>query len=233
GVKRPAMAEPDAELHQPDRQHAVAPLAIGKAAPRRTIVGQNAVRQAVLAKDRGQRRTYRRLAFIAARHDAERIARVIVDHGQRVATARRHRKMPFDVHLPQLVRRLALEALPRLVLLALRDVDQSMALQNLSDRARTWNLAQTLVVQPPLDLAATPRRMLRTHRQHRRLHRRRRLIGRAMRPSRPLRQSSLAFRSPALPALITRRRSDPKPTAQLAPVGSFLVEQPHKLSAHG
>ena len=223
------MADRDAELEQPDGQPSVAVQRIRP--PRRTIVHQHPLGQAVLPKDRGQLGLHRAAAFVAAGPQPDCIARVVIDHGQRMAAPRARRKMPLVVHLPQLVRRRPLKPFKRFVAGACAAArDAAMTMQYRGNRAGARHRRMLQILQPAADLAATPGGMLRADRQRPGLPSPPRCApasaaGAASGPPDPPCPSCPVAR----PQPIANRRADAKPPAQLATIHSFLLEQHHKL----
>src|SRR5271165_5255541 len=99
GMVGTAVADLDSKTHQPYREDGVRPST--GVAPRRTVVHQHRKRQSVATKQRGQAAADRQVLLIVARLDAQRITGVIVEYGERMTAALRHREMTFEVHLPQ------------------------------------------------------------------------------------------------------------------------------------
>jgi len=225
---RPAMANRDPELEQPYGQPSITVLGIR--APRRTIVHQHAVGQPIAPEDRRQLGLHRALALIATSPQPERIARVIVDHRQRVAAPGGDRKMPLVVHLPQLIRCRPLKPFKWPVLSARCSIDAVMAVQDCGDGAGARRRLVTEILQPATDLAAAPGRVLVTNRQHLCLHRRRGAGRRALRATRAIRQTRLALLPIPCQQPVANRRTDPKPPTQLATVHPVLPKQHHKLA---
>src|SRR5579863_7012946 len=107
-----AVDQIDAELEQPHAEPGPA-LARG-VAPGRAVVDEDRLWQAVAAEGRDQVSLHRAALLIGAGRKARREARVVVDHGQRMAALAAGQGDPaLEVHLPQLVGRLSLEALAR------------------------------------------------------------------------------------------------------------------------
>src|SRR5579862_371939 len=99
---RTAVGNPNPEPNQPQTK-AGERLSPGRA-PRRTVIHQHRRRQAVAAKSLGQRRAHGLLALVGAGLEHQREARMVVEHGQRMAAgAVEEREVALEVHLPQLV----------------------------------------------------------------------------------------------------------------------------------
>src|SRR5918994_843192 len=169
--------QPDAELGE---------RLLGGGAPRAAVVGQDDLGQAIAFKGRLYGVPHGLMLFVVGRVQDHCVARMVVDHGQRMKPALAERNMALEVHLPQSVRLGMLEALP--CLLTCRHHRLAMALENLGNGRCRWR-RQALPAQACGDLAATPRRVLQTHRKHRRFHLSFRPIRRAVRPPRAVRQA--------------------------------------------
>ena len=106
-------------------------------------------------------------------------------------------------------------------------LDPAVPAQDLMHRGRHRHL-QSFPLQTTRDLARAPGRMFVAHRQHARFGRGFAASGRDMRPSRPIRQFSIAC-LPACQPLVANVGTDREPPAQFPPVRSFLHSQPDKL----
>src|SRR5713101_4867515 len=84
---------------------------------------------------------------------------MIIKYSQWVTTLGTYGKMPFKIHLPQLIRRIVLEAFPRLMCRTSFCIDTSMPLQNSMDSGMTWQSWYALIFQPSLKLSCSPFRM--------------------------------------------------------------------------
>src|SRR5579859_6772106 len=115
---------------------------------------------------------YRAALLVAAGRKADRVARVVVDDRQRMAAALAGKRHPaLEVHLPEKVRRLLLEA-PSGARAAERRPDPIMPEQNLMCRRARRHLA-AVTLQAAHDLARSPRRAIIAHGKHPRFGRRR------------------------------------------------------------
>src|SRR5437016_3747638 len=109
---RPAVTDRDTQLQQPNRQRRVLVRQI--VTPRRAVVHQHPLGQAIAAKSGRQLLLHRGGPLVAARLQAERITRMVVEHGQRMtALLIAQMKVALEIHLPELVRSLLLESLVR------------------------------------------------------------------------------------------------------------------------
>src|SRR5579885_1450342 len=223
GMIGPAVQDIDTELEQP---HAEPGPTLRRVAPGPAIVDQDRIRQAVAPKGSLDMAARRRALLVAAGLQAERIARVIVDHRQRMAPALiPHGKAPLEVHLPEEVRSRMLEATAGL--LAHRRAHPAVPDQDRMD-GRGRRRRQPIHLQATPDLAPAPGRMPIAHPQHRRLQLRPAAPRRAMRTARPVRRPVLALpRSPQ--PFVAGLGADPEPPTQLTPAHSRSSRQSHKL----
>ena len=202
GMVRPAMADPDAMAQQPDRERGVRLSAA--VAPRRAVVHQHRTRQAVAAKQRGQAIANRAVLLVAARLDAQRITRVIVEHRQRMAAPAGHREMTLEIHLPQLVGFGALEANMRPGMLRAA-IELAVAAQDIADRACCRHRPAARLAHRPGDLAAAPGVVARRpDPQHLGFHSRLGSRRAGVRPARAIRQPARALRLVTLQPLVAR-----------------------------
>ena len=160
----PAVADRDAELEQPHRQPGVAVQRIRP--PRRAVVHQHPLGQPIAPEDRRQLGLHRIAALVAAGPQPDSIARVVIDHRQRVTAPRPRRKMPLVIHLPQLVRRRPLKPFKGFAAGARRTRDAAMAVQDRGNRAGARHRLVLHILQPATDLAPAPGWMLVANRQH-------------------------------------------------------------------
>ena len=105
------------------------------ATPRRTVVHQHPARKTVATKDARQSLANRACPFVVARPQTHAITRMIVQHCQELASTAIQRKMPLEVHLPEIVGTLMLDTHPSLVLARLRLIDQTLPMQDGRNRA--------------------------------------------------------------------------------------------------
>ena len=153
---RRARAAPDAEPHQPDGEAGIGFTA--GLAPGRPVVHQHGQRQPVAAEGGAQLPAHRLALLIAASRQHNIVARVIVEHGERMAAAAAmHREVTLVVHLPKLVRARPLEALPRPAMSGRPGFRQPVvSAQDLGNRARRGHARLAMLLELPLDLAPTP-----------------------------------------------------------------------------
>src|SRR5688572_11739984 len=99
-------------MQQPNRQRRE--LMQEVVAPRCTVVHQHALGQAITPKGHRQLLLYRRGPLIRAGLETKRVPRMIIEHGKRMAAlAIAQKKIPLEVHLPQLIRSFLFETLKR------------------------------------------------------------------------------------------------------------------------
>src|SRR5262249_2967979 len=150
---RPAVQHLDAEPHQPRSESGV--RLIAPVPPRRTIVCENCERQSVMPEYRHQLHPNSGVSLVAAGPDRQRIAGMIVDHGQRMAAAAGYREVALEIHLPQLVGFGALEPLIRPGMLVAPLLEATVTPQDLGDCAQRRHVARAALHHPG-DLARTP-----------------------------------------------------------------------------
>jgi hypothetical protein len=114
-----AMAEADPQADQPQPEFSYLP-GLARRSPRRPVVEIHANRQTIAAESGFQMLADGRRAGVAASLQHQVVARMVVEHGQRRATAFQGLEMSLEVCLPQGVGKFVLEALPSLVLLSRR-----------------------------------------------------------------------------------------------------------------
>ena len=200
--------------------------------PGRAVVHQHRGRQAVAAKSLGQHRAHGLVALVGAGLEHQREARVIVEHGQRMAAdgCANGGEVALEVHLPEFVGRRAFKALKG-ARRRRRPVEQTAAAQDAGDSARR-QLWAALDNQPSRQLASAPRTEHRAaHFDHRLLDLRRGALGRASRPARAIDKPAAAFLGVTQQPLVTGLRRYLEAPAQLAPISSRLHRQLHKLLA--
>src|SRR5712692_5906105 len=158
---RPTVTDGNSQPQQPNRQRRMLVLTI--TSPRRAVVHQHPLRQTITAKSGGQSVFYRGGLLIAAGLQAQRIARVIVEHSQRMtALAVAQLKVAFEIHLPQLVRSLLLKPLIAARYLAGRWLHPSMTTQNRMHRALSHRTLSR-GFQRPFNLACAPASLITNH----------------------------------------------------------------------
>src|SRR5882724_4321702 len=108
---RPPMTDPHTQAQQPGGEGRV--RLIAGIAPGRAVVHQHRQRQAVAPEHSHQAPPHGGLLLVAAGGQPDRIARMIVEYGERMAAPRRQRKVALEIHLPELVRGRPFEALIR------------------------------------------------------------------------------------------------------------------------
>ena len=156
------MDQLDAELEQP---HAKMREALsGPIAPRVAVVDIHCIRQPVASERPLQSAANRGVLLIGAGRQANRVARMVVYHRQRMAGDPVGEPHPaLEVHLPQLVRRFLLEP-PVSARRALRSNHTTVPPQNLV-HGRHRRHRRPLAFETAPDLAGAPCRMAITQRQ--------------------------------------------------------------------
>jgi len=224
-VVGPAVQEIDAELDEP---HTEPGEALSRAvAPRRAVVDEHRIRQAILAKGPVKGATHRGLLFIGTGGKADGIARVVVHHRQRMASLPIGERHPaFEVHLPQKIWSFLLEP-PEWTRRAERRDHPAMAAQDLMHGRTRWRAA--LPFETTHNLACSPGRVSIAHRKYALFRHRVTAAGHRMWTTRAIGQLSIA----ALPSpkpLVADVRADPEPPAQLTYVRALLHCQSDKLT---
>ncbi len=228
GVVGPAVADGDAQAAQPDGQRGVG---MGRViAPGTAVVDQQPVGQPVALEGRDQVDLHGGGALIGTGDQAEGVARVVVEDGQRMTAPGAAGPAALEVHLPQGVGRGMLEALPGARLAGpLRRIQLVVAAQDGRDRRGRRQRLDTLPSQQHAQLAAAPGGVLGAQGQHRLLDGRGGLRRTVVGPSRAVPQPRRALSGVAPQPLVPRGRRDSKALAQRAPVGPRLAGQRHKL----
>ena len=196
------MGDADPEPNQPQSKGGER-LRPGRA-PRRAVVHQHGRRQAVAAKSLGQHRAHSLFALVGAGLEHQREARVIVQHGQRMAAdgCANGGEVALVIHLPQFIGRRAFKALKG-ARRRRRPVEQTATAQDAGDSARR-QLWAALDKQPSRQLASAPRTEHRAaHFDHPLLDLRRRALGRASRQARAIDKPAAALLGVAQQPLVT------------------------------
>src|SRR5712691_883768 len=229
---RATMRNSDAQPQQPHREWRV--LMCQVVAPRRAVVHQHPLGQAVTAKSGRQLLLHRVPPLIPASLQAERITRVIVQHGQRMtAFLIAQTKVSLKIHLPELVRSLLLESLERPSRFVRRITHSFMPPQNRVDGALCQgSVANSL--QTRFDLARTPAVLI-THCQHLLLECWLAAPRRMLRSARLIGQTSRALFSIPPAPLVAGLPADTETPAQFTEIASRLLRQFQKLlsQSHG
>jgi hypothetical protein len=216
------------QTHEPNGEDSV--RLITRVAPWRAVVHQHCVRQAVAVEHWHQLRPHGDVLLVAACRDRQRIARMVIEHRQRMTAPLRHREVAFEVHLPQLVGRGALETLIRPGMLMAARLELAVAAQDLGDRARRWHCHLAVALHHSGDLAATPRVVaLLPNAQNLGFQSRRRAPWAVQRSARSVCQSGAALPAIARKPFVAFGSADPKTTAQFAQVSARRHRQPNEL----
>src|SRR6202522_847889 len=225
---RPGMSAAHAQEHQPDRQRR--PAAVGPVAPGRAVVHRHAFGQAITLERLGQTILDRLRLLVRAGGDAQGVARMVVQHRQRMAApSGSHRNVPLEVHLPEPVGTRMLEPNESRMLGRLGGVEAAVAPQNLRDRRGRRQTLLAQILQPPAQFASAPRRMLASKRDDLGLHNLCRPLRTRERPPRAIREKR-AFRLASSQPFVSRLSTDPEPPAKLGNVRALSPSQAHELS---
>src|ERR1700688_709607 len=229
-VISPTMSDADAEPDQPQAEGGEVMVVVG--APGSAIVHQHCGRQSITAEGAGQHAAHGLAALVGAGLEHQREARMVVEHGQRMAAAAAEQgEVALEVHLPEFVRRRAFEALQRALSKRGGTVEQPRAAQDAGHGARRQRWAP-LACEQPRKLASAPRvARLVAQPDHRLFDFSRSACRTAQGPLRAIFETARARPRVTHQPLVAGLRRDPEAPAQLAPVHSRLQRQLHKLLA--
>jgi len=222
------MRHAHAQSQQPHRERGEPPTT--RVAPRRTVVHKHRIGQAIAAEHHHQAFARRTILMVGARLDAQRIARMIVDDCERVATTAAQGEVALEVHLPQLIGLLALEALIRTGMLACALLELAVTPQDLGNRARRRCDLPAVALEHLRDLAPAPGIVaVLANAQHcgfDRLAGARRAV---MRAPRPISKTGPALRRVPPKPLVAFGTADAEPRAKLASVRPRSKRKLHEL----
>ena len=135
-VVGPGVADGDVGLDQPDgEQREVVAAAI---APGRAVVGGDAPRAARSGQRRDQARLHGFGGLVGAGRQHDREARMVVEHGERMQPAGAQGDVALEVHLPQIVGGVVLEADEGLCAATLHPELDAVATQDAGHRRGRW-----------------------------------------------------------------------------------------------
>jgi hypothetical protein len=228
-MARPAVHNANAEPHQPGAE--AGQRLAAAIAPRRTAIHQHGERQAIAAKGSLQLPAHRRSLFVAAGRKNEIVARAIVEHGERMAAPAVQGEVALEVHLPKLVRALALKAPPRPRMFSRSRVRQPVVTaQNRGDRARRRDPGLSAIFERPLDLPPAPSVVAAlANFEHLRLNRGQSPQRARLRSARPFDETRRSFQPITLKPLVSSRPAHPEASAQTPDVRPFRRRKHHKL----
>src|SRR5688572_27424794 len=146
---------------------------------------------------------------------------MIVQHRQGVTAGPiAQGKMPFEIHLPQLIGGLVLETLPRLMLGRVGRVDPPMPAQNGMNGTGGWQRRLTQGLQPRPNLASSPGWVRISHRQHLLLGLPSRTSGRALGTARPIAKRLFTILTVSSQPFVACGGADGKAPTQLSDIGT-------------
>src|SRR6187402_355323 len=233
GMIGPAMPDRDAIAQQPDRERRIGTSRF-RMAPRRPVVAEDAIGQAVLLEDGLQRALHGRAGLVGLRREQEVEAAMVVQHGQRMAAhPGLSAKVAFKIHLPQFIGLGAFEALKGSPRRAGFRADQLGPAQDLGAGAGRGHRRVLQFLQSAPQLAPAPGRMLLAQLNHRLRGLVRALLRRSLRPARPVRQCRFAACGIALQPLVAGLRADAVSSAPFFKADALLLRQLHKLQSLG
>src|SRR5579871_6205000 len=224
----PAVNDSNPELEKPHRQPG--PTIFKGEAPGTSIIDEHGIGQSVATERRLEMSAHRRALFVGAGSQAQREARVIVQHRQRMAGhAVLQRTMALEVHLPKLIGCLLFESREGLSSCWRRLRDAIVPAQDLVNRRYSRN-SVPVALEAMRDLPRSPGRMGIAQCDNPLLNASRGTLRAVMGSPRPVRQRRIARLVPLDP-LVGRLGTDPKPPAQLPPVRSLLFRKHYKFSS--
>src|SRR5256885_7843177 len=225
---RATMTDANAQAQQPDGQRGIGMVRV--ISPRRPVIHQHALRQSIATKRFPQDPLNGLARFIPAGLQTQRIARMIIQNRQGMATLPiAQAKVAFEVHLPQLIGGGLLEPLPGSVLGRNCRINAPLASQNLVNRARRGNSWLTQSLQTGLDLPGPPSRMEVAQAHNLTLHLTAGPSRGLTRPTAAILQPGPPFGSIPLPPLVPGLPTDAKTLAQSTKIHLRLTGQLHKL----
>src|SRR5436305_265750 len=232
GMVRPTVADGNSQPQQPNRQWRM--LVVTITSPGRTVVHQHPFRQTITAKSGGQSFFYRGGLLIAAGLQAQRIARTIVEHSQRMtAFSVAQGKVAFEIHLPQLIRSLLCKPLIGSYYLVRRWLHPSMTTQNRMHRTLSHRTLSR-GFQRPFNLAGAPASLIPNH-QRLPFEFRLAAARRSSWSTRLIRERVVTILSLSLAPFVSSLATDSESLAQLAEIAPLLICHPQKLlsQTHG
>ena len=201
--------------------------------PRRTVVHQHTIRQAVGSENTRESPLHRSRLLVTTGLQSQSEARVVIQDRQRVTTPTAgQREVALEVHLPQQVGAFMFKACVRSAFGCFHRIDAAVSPEDGCDGTGGWHvrLKHIFPVQePPSKLTSSPTRMGTPCLEQRMFHFWGSSCRRVKRPSRLVQQTT--FSTMAIPPqpLVASRMTYPKTTAQLSNVGSFGQGQANKL----
>src|SRR6266550_5586373 len=223
---RPTVANANAQEQEPNRQRRVLMLEV--VSPRRPVIHQHALGQAITAKSGRKLLFYGPGLFVAAGLQAQRITRVIIEHSQRMTTrAVAQSKVAFEIHLPKLIGPLLLKPLVAALYFVSRRAHSSVAPQNSMHGAPGYRSLRRWW-QTPFDLARAPAVSI-ANQEHLLLYLRGGAAGRMLWPARSVCQVYAARWLAPLQPFVSGLAADPKPLTQFAEIAPRLTGQRQKL----
>ena len=160
GMAWATMAYSNSKFNKPYSKFCVRIGAVALIAPGRAIIHEHPPRKPIGAKHFCKLFLHGLSTFIRARCYTQRIPGMIIKHSQRIATPILSGKMPFKIHLPQVIRGLGYKTLPCCVLLRLLFRNISIAFQNSCHRAWRRYCRIPQIFKPSLQLSSAPGFML-------------------------------------------------------------------------
>jgi len=134
-VSRTAKADPNSQSNQPDTQLCNFSW-IAWRTPGRAVINVDTSRQAIALENLNHLLLHRGSPFVVTSLNGQAEPRVVVQQGQGVAPTLLQREMPFEIHLPKIIRRVVFKP-QRRRLFFLRQLNQAMPAQDIGNG--TWS----------------------------------------------------------------------------------------------
>jgi len=213
----PSMTDSNVQPEQPNRERYIGMVSI--ISPGATIISQDTFRQAIAPEYSCEALFDRFTSLIATGLQSQGEAGVVIQNSKGMAAPTRDGEMSFEVHLPELIRRLMLKALPRAMFGSLLWVCHAMTLKDGSYGARAGKPLMTSSQEIGSYLTSTPGRMLGAHIKYSLFYVRRSLRWAVYWPTRVVCKTLFSLSLKAPQPLISRPGSYTVATAQFSYVG--------------
>jgi len=151
----------------------------------------------------------RELLFVGAGKESDTVPGVIIEHSQGVTATGGGGEMPFEIHLPELVGPISLEADESTSCGGLR-ANALVSAKDRRDRARGWHVLPLEREQAGMEFSTFPCRVLVAQSQHFSLHVARGASGRAARSATLVAQARIAVCAKTCQPLVAGLATDVK-----------------------
>ena len=222
-MERSTVADSHAQLEQPDRQSRPFGLRAGRP-PGWAVVAEDALRHPKAPEDRREMSLHRLAALVGTGVKPDAIPGMVVEHGQGMATTGGGREVAFEIHLPELVGPIALEADKGTWGGRVR-LDAAVTAKDRRDGARGRNVLPIESDEAGMNLSASPCRMLLTQSKHLGLDVIGCSAGRDGWSSALVAEAGVAVGAEASEPLVASLPTDLKAFAELADIGGFALRE--------